>query len=202
MSWSTRAATPARRAGRAPAVDPYKPSTSFGEEGQILYRKLDQRTGLPVPDTDTRPIGRRIPDDIINGRKAQYPGWESGAFLPAALVTEPATLEVFLAPDNAFATIKTLAGGRDGTASGSRATPSRTPASARSSQRERRRRQVEMLLEGAPPGGVSDQQLWVVQQIAEAGGRVYYFRSNSRPTSTTATPISTASSGCWMAARR
>ena len=26
---------------------------AFGKEGQILYRKLDQATGLPAPDTDT-----------------------------------------------------------------------------------------------------------------------------------------------------
>ena len=38
---------------------------------------------------------------------------------------------------------------------------------------------VEIILEGSPPGGVSDQQLWVVQQIARAGGHIYYFRSNS-----------------------
>jgi len=26
---------------------------AFGKEGQVLYRKLDQATGLPIPDTDT-----------------------------------------------------------------------------------------------------------------------------------------------------
>ena len=38
---------------------------------------------------------------------------------------------------------------------------------------------MAILLEGGPPGGVSDQQLWVVQQIAQAGGRIYYLRSNA-----------------------
>ena len=42
---------------QGPAIYPYKPSTTFGEEGQILYRKLDQQTGLPVPDTNTRGSG-------------------------------------------------------------------------------------------------------------------------------------------------
>ena len=93
---------------QGPAVYPYKPSTSFGEEGQILYRKLDQRTGLPVPDTDTRADWAQDPDDIINGRKAQYPGWELDRFFVPRVVTEPATLKVFLAPDNSFAAIKTL----------------------------------------------------------------------------------------------
>ncbi len=35
-----------------------------------------------------------------------------------------------------------------------------------------------MTLESSPPGGVSDQQLWVVQQIAQAGGHVYYLRAD------------------------
>ena len=91
-----------------PAVDPYKRSTSFGEEGQILYRKLDQRTGLPVPDTDTRADWAQDPDDLINGRKAQYPGWELDRFFVPRVVTESATLKVFMAPDNSFAAMKTL----------------------------------------------------------------------------------------------
>ena len=37
-----------------------------------------------------------------------------------------------------------------------------------------------MLLEGAPPGGVSDQQRWAVQQMAQAGARIYYMRSDSK----------------------
>ena len=35
------------------------------------------------------------------------------------------------------------------------------------------------MLEGAPPGGVTDDQRWAVQQIAAAGGRVYYLRSDA-----------------------
>ena len=38
---------------------------------------------------------------------------------------------------------------------------------------------MEILLEGSPPGGVSEQQRWLVQKIVEAGGRVYYLRSSS-----------------------
>jgi phosphatidylserine/phosphatidylglycerophosphate/cardiolipin synthase-like enzyme len=38
--------------------------------------------------------------------------------------------------------------------------------------------EVEMLLEAGPPGGVTDQQRWAVQQIAAAGGQVYYMRSD------------------------
>jgi hypothetical protein len=35
------------------------------------------------------------------------------------------------------------------------------------------------MLEGAPPGGVTDDQRWGVEQITAAGGRVYYLRSDA-----------------------
>jgi phosphatidylserine/phosphatidylglycerophosphate/cardiolipin synthase-like enzyme len=161
------------------AVYPYKPSTNFGEEGQILYRKLDQRSGLPVPDTDTRADWAQDPDDIINGRKAQYPGWELERFFLPRVVTETATLEVVLAPDNSFAAIKTLLEGATYSIRFEGYTFENARLGELIAARARGGVKVEILLEGGPPGGVSDQQLWVVQQIAQAGGRIYYLRSNS-----------------------
>ena len=38
----------------------------------------------------------------------------------------------------------------------------------------RRGVQVRLLLDGAPPGGISQQQKWCVTRIAEAGGEVRY----------------------------
>jgi hypothetical protein len=54
----------------------------FGKEGQVLYRKLDQATGLPVADTDTAADWAQataIGDnglDPMNGKKVHYPGWD------------------------------------------------------------------------------------------------------------------------------
>lgn len=164
---------------QGPSVAPYKPSTTFGEEGQILYRKLDQRTGLPVPDTDTRADWAQDPDDILNGRKAQYPGWQLERFFIPQVVTETATVAVLVSPDNAFASLKALLE----EARRSIRFEGYTFENARLAEvlvaRARAGVSVEMILEGGPPGGVTDQQRWVVQQIAQAGGRVYYFRSNS-----------------------
>ena len=160
-------------------VNPYKPSTTFGEAGQILYRKLDQRTGLPVPDTDTRADWAQDPDDIINGRKAQYPGWELDRFFLPRIVTEPATLKVFLAPDNSFAAMKTLLEGATSSIRFEGYTFENARLGELIAARARAGVAVAILLEGGPPGGVSDQQLWVVQQIAQAGGRIYYLRSNA-----------------------
>ena len=164
---------------QGPTVYPYRPSTNFGEEGQILYRKLDQRTGLPVSDTDTRADWAQDPDDFINGRKAQYPGWELDRFFLPRIVTEPAALEVLLAPDNSFAAIKALLEGATASIRFEGYTLDNARLGEIIAARARAGVAVEILLEGSPPGGVSDQQLWVVQQIAQAGGRVYYFRSDS-----------------------
>ena len=164
---------------QGPTVYPYRPSTNFGEEGQILYRKLDQRTGLPVSDTDTRADWAQDPNDFINGRKAQYPGWELDRFFLPRIVTEPAALEVLLAPDNSFAAIKALLEGATASIRFEGYTLDNARLGEIIAARSRAGVAVEILLEGSPPGGVSDQQLWVVQQIAQAGGRVYYFRSDS-----------------------
>ena len=187
---------------QGPAVYPYKPSANFGEEGQFLYRKLDQSTGLPVPDTDTRADWAQDPDDIINGRKAQYPGWELDRFFMPRVVTEPATLEVFLAPDNSFAAMKTLLEG----ATSSIRFEGYTFENARLG---------ELIAARAAPGS-QWRSCWKAARRAVSATSSCGSCSKSRrradaftisgptqpPTFTTVTPISMASSGCWMAARR
>jgi hypothetical protein len=164
---------------RGPTVYPYRPSTSFGEEGQILYRKLAQRTGLPVPDTNTRADWAQDPDDLINGRKAQYPGWDLERFFIPRVTTESATVEAFLAPNNAFAAMAALLEGATSSIRFEGYTFDNARLGEIIAARARAGVTVEILLEGGPPGGVSEQQRWIVQQIADAGGRVYYVRSDS-----------------------
>ncbi len=65
---------------------------AFGLEGQILYRKLDQATGLPIPDTDTAADWAQATDDNINGKKVQYPGWDLERYFRPETFTEVATL--------------------------------------------------------------------------------------------------------------
>lgn len=162
---------------QGPAVTPYKPSTSFGEEGQILYRKLDQATGRPARDTNTRADWAQDPDDIINGRKARYAGWELERFFPVQVVTETATLAVFVSPDNAFEALKTLLEGTQHSIRFEGYTIENAPLGELIAARARAGISVEILLEGGPPGGISNQQRWIVQQIATAGGQVYYMRA-------------------------
>jgi hypothetical protein len=64
----------------------------FGIEGQILYRKLDQTTGLPVPDTDMAEDWAQATDDDINGKKVMYPGWDLERYFFTDAFSETATL--------------------------------------------------------------------------------------------------------------
>ncbi len=91
-----------------PALQPWAPTPTFAAEGQILYRKRDQASGLPVPDTDTAADWAQDPGDHLDGRKVLYPGWDLDAFFFTQRVTETATLTVAVAPDNLFETVAPL----------------------------------------------------------------------------------------------
>jgi cardiolipin synthase len=160
-----------------PGVRPYQPTSSFGQEGQILYRKLDQSDGLPLADTDTRADWASDSEDIIDGRKARYAGWDLERFLVPRIVAETARLQILASPDNAFSALKALLQGAEHSIRLEGYTFESAPLAEVVAARARAGVEVEMLLEGGPPGGVTDQQRWVVQQIAAAGGRVYYMRS-------------------------
>jgi PLD-like domain len=161
-----------------PAAWPYQPTTSFGQEGQILYRKLDPNGALPVPDTDTRADWASDPDDIIDGRKVQYAGWDLERFFLPQTDTETAHLQILVSPDHAFTTLKSLLEETQHSIRLEGYTFESAPLAEVVAARARAGVEVEMLLEGGPPGGVTDQQRWVVQQITEAGGQVYYMRSD------------------------
>jgi len=89
-----------------PALAAYT-GTGRGEEGQILSRRRDEGTGLPVADTDTAGDWIQVPDDPLVGRQVRYPGWdgypgrEAPLFAPVT-TTETAAITVGIAPDNAF----------------------------------------------------------------------------------------------------
>jgi cardiolipin synthase len=162
-----------------PSVRPYQPTSAFGQEGQILYRKLDQGSGLPVPDTDTRADWASDPEDLIDGRKVQVAGWDLERFFVPETVTETAHLQILVSPDHAFAGLKLLLEGAEHSIRYEGYTFENAPLAEVIVSRARAGVAVEMLLEGGSAGGVTDQQRWIVQQIAAAGGRVYYMRTDS-----------------------
>ncbi len=84
-----------------PAVDPWSGRESFRIEGQILYRTLDEITGLPMPDTDTAADWAQYAADPTYGRRVRYPGWDLDTFFQPLTATEGAHITVGVAPDNA-----------------------------------------------------------------------------------------------------
>ena len=164
---------------QGPAVYPYQPTQSFGVEGQVLYRKPDQRSGLPVSDTDTRADWAQDPADVIDGRKVQYPGWASDRFFLPEVVTESATVTAFVSPDNAFAALRALLEDAHSSIRFEGYTFENARLGELIAAWARAGVRVEILLEGGPPGGVSLQQRWIVARIAAAGGQVYYLRSDA-----------------------
>jgi len=156
-------------------VEPYTQGY-FGTEGQVLYRKLDQSTGLPVPDTDTVADWAQATDDDINGKKVMYPGWDLDRYFFTARFTETATITYTVAPDNIFDAVLshinkatssiyyegytfTNAHLVDAIVNRMQANPGMT---------------VTILLEGEPVGGIDDQERWACQQIESAGGQCWF----------------------------
>ena len=108
--WSTKRATRAR-AGRArrsslSAVDKLR------RRGADPLSQARPGSGLPVADTDTRADWAQDPADIVDGRKAQYPGWELERFFAPRVVTGPATCRSLSRPTTPLRR-SSAAGGRD-----------------------------------------------------------------------------------------
>ena len=160
------------------AIQPYR-SSNFGEEGQILYRKLDA-TGQSLPDTGTAADWAQDPTDPVDGRKVRYPGWDLERFRPTVQSVASVTVKVLLAPDNVYEGLRA----EIDAAEESIAIEGYTIKSAALAEAVVARLQagvaVKMLLEGAPAfEGIEDQERWVAQQIEAAGGQVYFMISDS-----------------------
>lgn len=153
---------------------PYRVAGVFGAEGQILYRRRDPATGLPVPDSDSAADWAQSLDDPINGRKVRYPGWEGDRFFFPPVITTTATITVIVAPDNAYDALA----GVVRTASDSIRLVSLTLENAALGEElaaaARRGVVVTVLLEGGPPGGITDQERYVCALIEQAGGACWF----------------------------
>ncbi len=162
------------------AVWPYTPSATFHEQGQVLFRKLDQLTGLPAYDTDRAGDWASDSTDVLTGRRVRYAGWALERFVRPVVSEEWAHVEVFVTPDHAYEALTAHIGRARQSIRFEGYTLESAPVALALAQKAAAGVAVTVLLEGAPPGGVSLQQRWSVQQIAQAGGAVFYMRSNAK----------------------
>jgi len=160
-------------------VVPY-PYPGYGP-GQILYRKLNQITGLPVPDTDAVADWAQDPDDPIDGRKLRYPGWDLEQFFLPAEVTTTATLTLAVAPEGTLDVIsQTVASARH-----SLRIEVYTLKSVALYQAIADRIQagvvVTMLLESDPSGGMEDVEKWIIQRLHDPPTSTTYLIGRTAP---------------------
>jgi phosphatidylserine/phosphatidylglycerophosphate/cardiolipin synthase-like enzyme len=159
-----------------PAVEPYGVGRA---EGQILYRIPDEATGLPVADTDTAADWIQYTGNVTYGRRVMYPGWDFDPLFWPMTATEPATVVVGIAPDNAFDVVsQTIA--RAQHAISIEVYSLRHPEIITALvQKAQEGVSVTVLLEGQQAlVGVDDerwqQELWACQEIEAAGGQCFF----------------------------
>ncbi len=157
------------------AVQPY---SGFSEKGQILYRMRDQTSGMPVPDTDTAADWAQSTGDVVNGRKVLYPGWDLDTYFQTAKFTQSSTLTIAVAPDNAYETLKLHLDAAQTSIAIESLTFENVAIANDLIAALNRGVDVTILLEGAPIGGVPDQEKYICQQIEAAGGECWFMISD------------------------
>lgn len=163
---------------QGPAVEPWSPSNYFGAEGQILYRKRNQATGLPMTDADTAADWAQDPADPVSGRKARYPGWDLDPYFWTSKITETAVLTVAVGPDHLLETVLAHIGRAQESIWIEGYTFESTALAQALVERLAAGVEVTLLLEGAPAGGMEPVQRWICGQIRDAGGQIYFMSND------------------------
>ncbi len=164
-----------------PAVPyPYRYSHTSDSGKQVLYRKLDQSTGLPFADTDAAADWAQDDDDPINGRKLRYPGWdlESPLFFPAEIAAT-ANVTLTAAPEGALDLVSQTIASAQHTLLIEAYTLKSVPLYEAIAARIQAGVAVTILLESGPAGGVDGVEEWIVEQLHPAAA--IYFIGQSAP---------------------
>jgi hypothetical protein len=154
-------------------IEPYT-SSSIGAKGQILYRKLDQLTGQPVPDTNTAADWAQARDDDINGKKVLHPGVDLDRYFQTAKFTQTAVITYLIAPDNLYENVRSVISQAQTSIRYEGYTFNNADLGLAMAARAAAGVSVTVYLEGGPVGGLGDQEKWICQQIENAGGQCWF----------------------------
>jgi uncharacterized repeat protein (TIGR01451 family) len=157
-----------------PPVSPYIVPGVFAEEGQILYRSREQRSCLPLQDTNTAADWAQNGDDPINGRKVRYPGWDLDENFFTQQITETAAVVIAIAPDNAFSLINQEINSSHSSIQLAIYTFRNVAISDALINALGRGVSVTVLLEGSPTGGLDNQEKYICKSLEEAGGQCWF----------------------------
>lgn len=144
--------------------------------GQVWERKRSPLTGLPL-DSDRASDWTGDLNDIAWGRRVRFPGWggwDTGSLDRPVELTASATVTVAIAPEGLYAPIAAALSGATETIDLSLYTFEHPELADIIAAAARRGVRVRLLLEGGPPGGISDLQRWCVRHMAQAGVEVRY----------------------------
>ncbi|MFL5734182.1 MAG: phospholipase D-like domain-containing protein, partial [Chloroflexia bacterium] len=154
--------------------------------GQIVYRKLDETTGLPVPDTNTsndwaEDPNNSTPCDNIDCFKVLKPGWAltdpayEDMFYTKRFTETNVTSKFLVAPDNTFDAIHGLIMSATTSISVEGYDWQAQPLVNDILAAHSRGVTVTIALDGNPTGGLDNDTLWAAQQWTNAGIPVYFF---------------------------
>ena len=159
------------------SVEPYAITGVFGSVGQIIYRMREQNSGLPFVDTNSATDWSQSTEDIINGRRVRYPGWDLEAFFFSQRITQTAKITVAIAPDNAYELlVKEIKAARSFISVETLSLTS-IPIADALSDAARRGVEITVLLEGDPVTGIDDLERHACQRIEAAGGQCWFMIS-------------------------
>ncbi len=149
---------------------------AIAKQGQIWQRKLAPNTDLPL-DSDHASDWASDLADVEWGRRVRFPGWagwsvEDGA-LPTTIAAN-ATVTVAIAPEGLYAPLAAALASATHSLDLSLYTFEHPEFAQLIADVAQRGVQVRLLLEGGPPGGITDFQRWCVRLMAQAGVDVRY----------------------------
>ena len=160
------------------AVQPYTLIGVFGKEGQILSRKPDSTSGMPLPDSDSAQDWLQENGDAYQGRQVRYPGWDLDTFFFPVREEQPASMTIAIAPDNAYETLLKVINNAQSTLQIATLTFENLSIANALIDAAHRGVSTQILLEGSPVGGITDQEKAICQKIEDAGGQCWFMISD------------------------
>jgi uncharacterized repeat protein (TIGR01451 family) len=159
--------------------EPVLPYGTWRQEGQILYRVPDEKSGLPAADTDSASDWIQHSGDPARGRRVLYPGWDLDPLFWPLTATEPATIVVGIAPDAGFAVISRIITRARRSISVETYSLTHPGVVAALAGKAAEGISVTVLLEGSQAAVAKSsarwqQELWACHQIERAGGQCHF----------------------------
>ncbi|MFN8467441.1 MAG: phospholipase D-like domain-containing protein [Caldilineaceae bacterium] len=146
-------------------------------QGQVWQRKRDPQTGLPL-DTNCAQDWAGDLRDPLWGRQVRWPGWlgwDAGSFAQPQASEVLADTLLAVGPEGLYIPVAQTLGAGQATIDLSIYTLEHPQLAQVLADAARRGVRVRVLLDGAPPGGITKLQKWCVALVAAAGGDVRYF---------------------------